>query len=64
MRSARPGIVFRPLSDPALMLGTYMAVRADNSSRLVSEFVRAFMKKSAQMAHVATDVQLRLPMGA
>ncbi len=64
MRSARPGMVFRPLSDPALMLGTYMAVRADNSSRLVSEFVRAFMKKSAQMAHVATDVQLRLPMGA
>ena len=64
MRSARPGMVFRPLSDPALMLDTHMAVRADSSSRLVSEFVRAFMKKSAQMAHVATDVQLRLPMGA
>ena len=41
-----------------------MAVRADNSSRLVNEFVRAFMKKSAQMAHVGKDEQLRLPMGA
>ena len=64
MRSARPGMVFRPLSDLALMLDTRMAVRADNSSRLVSEFVRAFMKKSAQMAHVAKDEQQCLPMGA
>ncbi len=64
MRSLQPGMVFRPLSDPALMLGTHMAVRADNSSRLVSEFVRAFMKKSSQMSHSATDVQLCLPIGA
>lgn len=56
-------MVFRPLTDPALMLDTRIAVRADNSSRLVSEFVRAFMKRSAQMAHIPAT-QLHLPMGA
>ncbi len=64
MRNARPGIVFRPLCDPVLMLDTRMAVRADNSSRVVSEFVRAFMKKSAQAVHTARNEQLHLPMGA
>ena len=58
-RSIRPGIVFRPLTDAPLLLNTYLAVRADNRSRVISEFVRAFMKKSVQTAPAQ---QMSLPI--
>jgi DNA-binding transcriptional LysR family regulator len=45
IRIAREGITVRPLNEDALMLKTYIASRADNRSRVVSELVRAFMRK-------------------
>jgi len=45
LRVARDGITVRPLAEDALMLKTYLASRADDSSKVVSELVRAFMRK-------------------
>jgi DNA-binding transcriptional LysR family regulator len=47
LRVARDGITVRPLAEDALMLKTYLASRADDSSKVVSELVRAFMRKLA-----------------
>jgi hypothetical protein len=35
----------RPLAEDALMLKTYLASRADEKSKVISELVRAFMRK-------------------
>ena len=43
-RIAREGITIRPLAGDDLFLETKLACRADNQSRLVSEFVRAFVR--------------------
>jgi DNA-binding transcriptional LysR family regulator len=59
-RSPR-GIAMRPLQEEALLLKTFVASRADNSSKLASELLRAFMRKLAQFTEVK---QLVLPMGA
>ncbi len=45
MRIARDGITVRPLAEDALVLKTYLASRADDNSKVVSELVRAFMRK-------------------
>lgn len=45
IRIARDGITVRPLSEDTLRLKTYLASRADNNSKVVSELVRAFMRK-------------------
>jgi DNA-binding transcriptional LysR family regulator len=45
IRIARDGITVRPLAEDALMLKTYLASRADEKSKVVSELVRAFMRK-------------------
>ena len=45
IRIARDGITVRPLAEDALMLKTYLASRADERSKVVSELVRAFMRK-------------------
>ena len=42
---ARNGVTVRPLEEPALKLKTYLVSRADNDSKLVSEFVRTYMRK-------------------
>ena len=42
---ARNGVTVRPLEEPALKLKTYSVSRADNESKLVSEFVRTYMRK-------------------
>ena len=42
---ARNGVTVRPLQEPALKLKTYLVSRADNESKLVSEFVRTYMRK-------------------
>ena len=42
---SRNGVTVRPLAEPALLLKTYLASRADNDSKLLSEFVRTFMRK-------------------
>jgi DNA-binding transcriptional LysR family regulator len=45
IRIARDGITVRPLAEDALMLKTYLASRADDNSKVMSELVRAFMRK-------------------
>lgn len=41
----RSNVVVRPLSHQTLRVTTYLALRADQSSRLVNEFGRAFLRK-------------------
>jgi hypothetical protein len=43
-RIAREGITIRPLADEDLILETRLACRSDNKARVVSEFVRAFVR--------------------
>jgi DNA-binding transcriptional LysR family regulator len=45
LRIARQGLIAKPLDEEALRLDVHLAARADNSSKLVSEFVRAFVTK-------------------
>lgn len=45
IRIARDGITVRPLAEDSLILKTYLASRADEKSKVVSELVRAFMRK-------------------
>jgi hypothetical protein len=45
IRIARDGITVQPLAEDALMLKTYLASRADEKSKVISELVRAFMRK-------------------
>jgi DNA-binding transcriptional LysR family regulator len=45
MRIARDGITVRPLGEDALIQRTYLVSRADDNSKVVSELVRAFMRK-------------------
>lgn len=52
IRIARNGITVRPLAEDALMLKTYLASRADNNSKVVSELVRAFMRKLSTFTRV------------
>ena len=44
-RIARDGITMRPLAEESLRLIARLAVRADNKSRLISEFVKATSRK-------------------
>jgi DNA-binding transcriptional LysR family regulator len=58
---SRDGVTVRPLCDPELTLRTYLASRADNESKLLSEFVRAYMRK---LAPLRKEVQRALPFEA
>jgi DNA-binding transcriptional LysR family regulator len=49
LRIAERGAVVRPLDDKDLHLHVCLASRADNRSKLVSEFVRAFMRRIGQI---------------
>jgi len=49
LRIAERGAVVRPLDDKELHLQVCLASRADNRSKLVSEFVRAFMRRIGQI---------------
>jgi DNA-binding transcriptional LysR family regulator len=60
LRIATPGLVARPLDEASLCLDEHLAARADNKSKLVSEFVRAFVKR---MKDVLSPPQLSLPIG-
>ena len=61
LRLARNGVTVRPLTEDTLLLKTFMASRADNSSKVASELVRAFMRK---LSHWNRDKQLSLPIPA
>lgn len=56
---SRSGVTVRPLAEPGLTLKTYLVSRADDESKLVSEFVRSFMRK---LSPPRKDVQLVLPI--
>ncbi len=56
---SRNGVTVRPLAAPELTLKTYLASRADDDSKLLSEFVRAFMRK---LSPPKMDIQLSLPL--
>jgi len=41
------GVVVKPLSDTSLCFKTCVILRADNTSRLIEEYVRMFLRKYA-----------------
>ena len=58
---ARNGVTVRPLAEDDLRLRTYLASRADNESKVVSELVRAFMRK---ISDIHQYKQMPLPISA
>lgn len=59
-RIARDGITMRPLAEGNLRLATTLVTRADNKSRLISEFVRAAGRRFTGLRPVVQ--QGRLPL--
>ena len=57
-RIAREGITIRPLADEDLILETKLACRSDNQARVVSEFVRAFVRSLS-----SSSPQRQSPLG-
>jgi DNA-binding transcriptional LysR family regulator len=45
LRIARQGLIAKPLDEESLKLDVHLAARADNNSKLVSEFCCAFVTK-------------------
>jgi len=58
-RIARDGITMRPLADDRLTVTTHIVARADDDSRIVSEFVRSAVRK---LNSFAQPKQERLPL--
>lgn len=59
LRVAHGGLVARELNEPDLCLDVHMAARADNKSKLVSEFVRTYVKL---LKSVLCPPQMTLPI--
>ncbi len=60
LRLANGSITIRPLMEEALLLRTYIAARADNKSKITSEFLRTFVKKVLQF-NVIRQLPLSIP---
>jgi DNA-binding transcriptional LysR family regulator len=58
---ARNGVTVRPLNEASLQLKTCLVCRADDDSKIASEFVRAYMRK---MPDKKKHQQLPLPISA
>ncbi len=58
---ARNGVTVRPLNEPSLSVKTCLVCRADDDSKIASEFVRAYMRK---MPDKKKHQQLQLPISA
>ncbi|MBN9614801.1 MAG: LysR family transcriptional regulator, partial [Acidobacteriales bacterium] len=58
---ARNGVTIRPLAEHNLRLRTFLVSRADNDSKIASEIVRTFVRKTSE---VSTYKQLPLPISA
>lgn len=58
-RVSKQGLVVKPLHEPSLRLDVHLAARADNQSRLVSEFFRTFVKT---LKSVLEPSQMSLPI--
>jgi DNA-binding transcriptional LysR family regulator len=54
------GVVMKPLGEEQLLIKTYLALRANESSRMVNEFARAFLRKCAPPSE--PDSQMKLPI--
>ncbi len=50
-RIAKHGLVARELAVPELSVDVHLVARADNPSKLVSEFIRTFVKSSKSVLH-------------
>jgi DNA-binding transcriptional LysR family regulator len=50
LRVARNGVTVRPLVEDSLTMMTYIASRADDTSKVLSELVRAFVRKLASFS--------------
>ena len=57
-RIARNGLTMRPLNHPTLALSSKLIARADESSRVVSEFARALKRKLETPRRVQLDLPL------
>ena len=58
---ARNGVTVRPLNESSLRLKTCLVCRADDDSKIASEFVRAYMRK---LPDKKRHQQLALPISA
>lgn len=56
----QPGVIVRPIAEKSLWVKTYLVLRANESSRMVNEFARAFLRKCTSQD--SNEEQLRLPM--
>jgi DNA-binding transcriptional LysR family regulator len=56
------GVVVKPLSDTSLCFKTCVILRADNTSRLVEEYVRMFLRKYAPQRLPPKQVKLSPPV--
>jgi hypothetical protein len=61
LRISRNGVTVRPLDEDDLVLRTYLASHAENRSKVISELVRAFVRKLSTLNRAQ---QLPLPMSA
>lgn len=60
MLKHQPGVVMKPLAEEGLQIKTYLAMRANESSRMVNEFARAFLRKCSPPSD--PDSQMKLPI--
>lgn len=60
MRNQQSGVVVKPLGEEGLQIKTYLALRADESSRTVNEFAREFLRKCSPPPE--PDSQMKLPI--
>jgi DNA-binding transcriptional LysR family regulator len=58
LRARSSGVVLRPFSHPALSFKTCLILRADNESRLVNEFARAFLRKMNSLTRQPAQMEL------
>ncbi len=59
LSNRQPGVIMKPLAEDRLLIKTYLALRANESSRMVNEFARAFLRKCAPPSE--PDNQMKLP---
>lgn len=60
LRFHEEGVLIKPLSDSALWFETSLVMRADDTSRLVNEFARAFLRKYAPQRLAPKQMELWL----
>jgi hypothetical protein len=55
------GVVVKPLSDASLCFNTCVILRADNTSRLIEEYVRMFLRRYSSQRLPPKQVELSPP---